>query len=267
MRGARGGRYFKYRPPLVSSVMPFRGAPGRRRALAVRSLQPLPREHREPRRLASSRRHASSCAWCGVGDSRRRSKGSTQSRRDGRHGRRGCVVSSWTDAMGRGGQVDLHGIRPAAAPAAVARSRSHPLCWSEGRRRTGSGAHATLKSDHGGTRDVKDLTINPFEAADGGEGARRCVGSDEVVQPSKGGTNGGRRPGIGSCIRNPSHLYKSCSSNKPLPISVRKLGSKMQVSRDLELQSSTKIWLLLKIQWNLESEYTKTERFLASACP
>ena len=33
--------------------------------------------------------------------------------------------------------------------------------------------------------------------ADGGEGARRCVGGDEVVQPSKGGTNGGRRPGIG----------------------------------------------------------------------
>ena len=260
-------------PPLVSSVLPFRGAPGRRRALAVRSLQPLPREHREPRRLACSRSHASSCTWCGMDDSRRRSKGSTQLRRDGRHGRHGGVVSSWTDAMGRGGQVDLHGIRPAAAPAAVARRRSHPPCWSEGRRRTGSGAHAgydgktAFRSDHGGTRDVKDLTINPFEAADGGEGARRCVGGDEVVQPSKGGTNGGRRPGIGSCIRNPSHLYKSCSSNKPLPISVRKLGSKMQVSRDLELQSSTKIWLLLKIQWNLESEYTKTERFLASACP
>ena len=92
-------------------------------------------------------------------------------------------------------------------------------------------------------------------------------GASAAMRSSKGGTNGGRRPGIGSCIRNPSHLYKSCSSNKPLPISVRKLGSKMQVSRDLELQSSTKIWLLLKIQWNLESEYTKTERFLASACP
>ena len=33
----------------------------------------------------------------------------------------GGVVSSWTDAMERGGQADLHGIRPAAAPAAVAR--------------------------------------------------------------------------------------------------------------------------------------------------
>ena len=168
--------------------------------------------------------------------------------------------------MGRGGQVDLHGIRPAAAPAAVARRRSHPPCWSEGRRRTGSGAHAgydgktAFRSDHGGTRDVKDLTINPFEAADGGEGARRCVGGDEVVQPSKGGTNGGRRPGIGSCIRNPSHLYKSCSSNKPLPISVRKLGSKMQVSRDLELQSSTKIWLLLKIQRWAKNEFLQIQR-------
>ena len=34
-------------------------------------------------------------------------------------------------------------------------------------------------------------------AADGGEGAWRCVSGDEVVQPSKGGTNGGRRLGIG----------------------------------------------------------------------
>ena len=67
----------------------------------------------------------------------------------------------------------------------------------------GSGTHAghdsktAFRSDHGGTRDVKELTINPFEAADGGEGARRCGGGDEVIQPSKGGTNGGRRPGIG----------------------------------------------------------------------
>ena len=55
----------------------------------------------------------------------------------------GGVVSSWTDAMERGGQADLHGIRPAPAPAAVARrgSHAHPLCWLEGRRRTGSGAH------------------------------------------------------------------------------------------------------------------------------
>ena len=76
--------------------------------------------------------------------------------------------------MERGGQADLHGIRPASAPAAVARRGSHPPCWSEGRRCTGSGAHAghdgmtVFRRDHGGTRDVRELTINPFEAMDGG---------------------------------------------------------------------------------------------------
>ena len=84
------------------------------------------------------------------------------------------------------------------------RAADHTLC--AGRKAGGVRAPAPMpandgktafRSDHGGTRDVKDLTINPFEAADGGEGAWRCVGGDEVVQPFKGGTNGGRRPGIG----------------------------------------------------------------------
>ena len=63
-----------------------------------------------------------------------------------------------------------------------------------------------------------------------------------------------------SCTRNLSHLYKSCSSKKPLPISVRILGSKMQVSRDLELQSLTKIWLLLKIQRCAKNEFMQIQR-------
>jgi len=169
------------------------------------------------------------------------------------------------DAMERGGRADRHEIRPAALPAAVARRGSHPPCCAgqkaggvrapapmpatTARRRSGvtTEEHATLKSSQ---------SIHLRRRTAGKEPG----GASAAMRSSKGGTNGGRRPGIGSCIRNPSHLYKSCSSNKPLPISVRKLGSKMQVSRDLELQSSTKIWLLLKIQRCARNEFLQIQR-------
>ena len=67
-------------------------------------------------------------------------------------------------------------------------------------------------------------------------------------------------PKLKSCIICASHLYKNCISKKPLPISVRILGSKMQVSRDLELQSSTKIWLSLKIQRCARNEFLQIQR-------
>ena len=47
--------------------------------------------------------------------------------------------------------------------------------------------HATLESS-------QSIHLRRWTA---GEGARRCVCGDEVVQPSKGGTNGGGGPGIG----------------------------------------------------------------------
>ena len=67
-------------------------------------------------------------------------------------------------------------------------------------------------------------------------------------------------PKLKSCIICASHLYKNCISKKPLPISVRILGSKMQVLRDLELQTSTKIWLLLKIQRCARNEFLQIQR-------
>ena len=67
-------------------------------------------------------------------------------------------------------------------------------------------------------------------------------------------------PKLKSCIICASHLYKNCISKKPLPISVKILGSKMQVLRDLELQTSTKIWLLLKIQRCARNEFLQIQR-------
>ena len=97
------GRYFKYRPPLGSSVLPFRGTPGRRRALAaVPSLQP---RRASPYCVLLPPR--SSCAWCGVtivgGEGPTAvGLGARQHDRwhgmDGRHGKRWAGRPPWNPA-------------------------------------------------------------------------------------------------------------------------------------------------------------------------